>query len=145
MRQPDDGMQREAADQDVNWRELSEYEDGCRIDPDFLSRLAERRLREGFSRIGGAPGQADLPRVSGQSARSYGERDRNAVAMGIEQQERRGLPRLGGDLSGAPRILQQFRREPSLRFNPRQSLRQPVAEHRFEFMQQHGRSSMPVV
>jgi hypothetical protein len=69
-------MQREAADEDVDRRQLAEDADARGIDADLLVRFAQRRLRQRLAGIGGAARQADLAGVAAQAA--------GATVSGIE-------------------------------------------------------------
>ena len=113
-------MQREAADEHVNRREFSKDAHGRRIDADFFGRFTQRRVGECFPGICGAARQADLSRMPREAARADRQCDRGAFLMGIHQQQRGGLSRVGRDLTGSPRGFQHFRRESDLRLDPRQ-------------------------
>ena len=101
----DDRMQRKAADEHVNRRELAEDAHGRRIDADFFGRFAQRRLARAFRRDRWrrparliCPGCCARPLARTVSATAA------PVSCGIQQQQRGGLSRLGGDLPRAPRV-----------------------------------------
>src|SRR3954470_2258298 len=84
IRDADDRVQREAADDDVNRRELAQDSYRGRIDPRFFGGFAKRRLRNRFSWIGCATWKTDLPGMPGQAACSDGEWDRRTGFMRVQ-------------------------------------------------------------
>lgn len=123
-------MQREAADEDVNRSELAENSHTVRVDSDFFGCFAQRRLCQCFSGIGGAAWKADLSGMSAESASPHGQRDRWPGLMGIQKHQRRGLSGLRGNLSAAPGLAKEFRREPHLCLDSRQGRFQTLAQAR---------------
>ncbi len=128
-------MQREAADDDVHGRQLSENPDGRGIDPDFLGRLAQRRLAQRLAFVGRAAGQANLPGVPGEPARPDGERDGDVVRTRVDEQESRGGARIGRKVSGAPTGSGRRRRELQLGLDAGERLGQADAQRALEMTQ----------
>src|SRR6476659_5289555 len=76
VRNADDWMQGEAADDHIDGCELAEHADGFRIDADLLRCFPKGGLRDGLARVCRASRQADLSRVPREVARSHRQRDR---------------------------------------------------------------------
>src|SRR5260221_13935116 len=93
-------MEGEAADEDVDGRELAEHADARGVDADLFVRLPYCRLRQRLAGIRRAARQADLPGVAAQAARAHRERNRGTAFAWVEEQQTRG--EAGGGPETAP-------------------------------------------
>ena len=79
----------------------------CRVEADFLVRLAQRRFFEGLPFVHAAAGQRHLAGVVAKGGAAHGQRDMKPAVVRVDQQQHRALTR-------ARREFLRFPPEPGL-------------------------------
>jgi hypothetical protein len=115
----------------VDRGQLPKHSDRRWVDTDFLRRLPEGRLDEGFAGIGGAARQTDLPGMACEPACPHRQGDRGPGRRRIQQQQRRRRAGFRRKHTRAPRLAEHFGREADLRLDAGQRARQALTKGLF--------------